>query len=380
MADFTDASGRVTAWPLQTRTDDTGSEVVGEHFDGKDGATLLGAFTSGIVAPADAFQALQDTGSNMQVRVGSGAVGDLAFIAGTDPLQGVYSVAWPEADTVVTINAADVSNPRYTSVFLVVAHDQFDTGGFSLPRIATVDGTAEASPSPPAYDGSEKAVLRLADVFVDTGVTEITDADITDERVTATVDVDVAADRVATAAIQDDAVTTAKIAANAVDTSEIAAAAVGASQLASDAVTTAKIENAAVTGSKMSGGSVLNFIEIRRDATDSNTNIAGASFTDVVTVTFTKPAAWTSYEIFVEGMAVVESIGGSPTEWRVRAGSNNGPTLSESSFPDEPALLPANERWTGLTGSSQMCAVQVGNNGGATVVRASIMFIAVRES
>lgn len=183
MPDFTDAAGRVTAWPLQTRTDDTGTEVPGEHFDGKDAATLLGAFTSGIVTPATAFQVLQDTGTNMQVRVGSGAVGDLAFIEGSDPLQGVYSVAWPEADTVVTINAADVSNPRYTSVFLVVAHDQFDTGGFSLPRIATVDGTAEASPSPPAYDGSEKAVLRLADILVGGGVTAITDDDITDERV-----------------------------------------------------------------------------------------------------------------------------------------------------------------------------------------------------
>lgn len=180
---YTDATaGRVTAWPLQGRTDDTGAEVTGEHFDGKDAATVLGAYTEGVLS-ADAFEVNADSPAAMTVVVGSGTVGDRAYLEGSENLQGVYSVAWPDATSDVSIDAADASNPRIDEIYLVIQHDQFDSSGFALPRLAYRDGTPASSPSAPGPDASWTAYLLLASIDVEAAATEIEAADITDERV-----------------------------------------------------------------------------------------------------------------------------------------------------------------------------------------------------
>ena len=116
---YHDASSRGAAYVLQGRTDDSGVEQTGEHADGEDLRLLSQLFTKGVKG-ADAFQVRErQAGTDMSVDVGSGFVGDLAVLEGADPLQGNYVVGWPEPTTNVAIGAADVSNPRIYSIYIV---------------------------------------------------------------------------------------------------------------------------------------------------------------------------------------------------------------------------------------------------------------------
>src|SRR5690554_2013293 len=240
---YHDPDGRVAAYVLQGRTDGSGVEAEGEHVDGQD-LRLLSQFLTAGVKDAAAFQVRErQAGATMSVDVGSGTVGDVAVIAGADPLQGNYIVGWPEAVTNVAIGAADLSNPRIDEIYLVVQDHTYDHNGANIvPRLAVRDGTPSSSPTPPGPDASWKAYLLLATVDVGAGVTEIEDGDITDERQI----VELADDIVATDSIRTAAVTTEKIADEAVTTAKIA----------DEAVTTDKIDTQAVTSSKIANASV----------------------------------------------------------------------------------------------------------------------------
>lgn len=189
---YHDPDGRVAAYVLQGRTDGSGVEAEGEHVDGQD-LRLLSQFLTAGVKGAAAFQVRErQAGAAMSVDVGSGTVGDVAVIAGADPLQGNYIVGWPEAVTNVAIGAADLLNPRIDEIYLVVQDDTYDHNGANIvPRLAVRDGTPSPSPTPPGPDASWKAYLLLATVDVAAGTTEIEAGDITDERVFAAIGVDV---------------------------------------------------------------------------------------------------------------------------------------------------------------------------------------------
>src|SRR5690606_24360714 len=180
---YHDPDGRVAAYVLQGRTDDSGVEAEGEHVDGQD-LRLLSQFLTAGVKDAAAFQVRErQAGATMSVDVGSGAVGDVAVIAGADPLQGNYIVGWPEAVTNVPIAAADLLNPRIDEIYLVVQDHTYDNNGANIvPRLAVRDGTPSSSPTPPGPDASWKAYLLLATVDVGAGVTVIEDDDIIDRR------------------------------------------------------------------------------------------------------------------------------------------------------------------------------------------------------
>jgi hypothetical protein len=207
---FDPVSGWKT-WALQARTDEVGAAE--DDFDGQDARSFLRLFTAGVVTPADAFLvAERAAGANMSVDVCSGTAWDLAVVEGDDAGQFHYAAAIGDATVNATIEAADLSNSRIDGVFLVVQDDAFDSSGNVVPRIAIVDGTPASSPSAPSPDGSWTASLRLADILVPAGTTDIENADITDQRVRARV-VD---DGVSTDSIQDGAVTGAKIAGTAI--------------------------------------------------------------------------------------------------------------------------------------------------------------------
>lgn len=83
----------------------------------------------------------------------------------------------------VAINSNISGNPRITSIFIKVdtvttPNDDAD----NVVSIIAVDGTAAASPTPPATPSNH---LRLADVYVANGASSIINSNITDQRVEA---------------------------------------------------------------------------------------------------------------------------------------------------------------------------------------------------
>jgi hypothetical protein len=68
----------------------------------------------------DAFKVRQDTGSNMQVRIGSGtAKRDLAVLRGAAAGQGVYIVRLDATEVTVTVPATDASTTFYAAFLFV---------------------------------------------------------------------------------------------------------------------------------------------------------------------------------------------------------------------------------------------------------------------
>lgn len=169
-------------YALQARTDDAGDPV--DDVTGEDLRLMASLFSEGVVGE-DSFQVTErGAGANMSVDVGSGAAdADLAVVAGTVAGQGNYVVRLGDAVTNVPLNASNVSNPRIDEIYLVVQDNQYDSSGRVLARLAYRDGTPAATPAAPGPDANWDAYLLLASVLVGAGVTSVTDANITDERV-----------------------------------------------------------------------------------------------------------------------------------------------------------------------------------------------------
>lgn len=179
---YTDPVSGFDAWALQARTDSAG--VATDDADGEDARLVASLFTGGVVGASD-YQVTEDSPAAMTVVVGSGtANSDLAVVEGTASGQGNYLARNADATTDVTITAADASNPRIDEIYLVIQDNAYDSSGNVLPRIGYRQGDAASSPSAPGPDAAWDAYLKLATVAVGAGVTSITNADITDGRVT----------------------------------------------------------------------------------------------------------------------------------------------------------------------------------------------------
>jgi len=176
---YIDPTAGFNSFAFQARTDDIGTPV--DDADGEDLRAVLGILTPGIIAPAAGFRVSPDSG--LDITVGAGvAFTDLAIIAGQDLGQGQYLVRLGDALTTITIEAADLSNPRIDQIWVVALDDQYDSTGLVLARLAVTKGTPAASPSAPGPDAAWKAHLLLANVLVAAGVTVINAGDITDQR------------------------------------------------------------------------------------------------------------------------------------------------------------------------------------------------------
>ena len=128
----------------------------------------------------DAWKVAEDTGLNMQVRVGSGVVGDLAAVEGdTEAGQGTYLVKHYNATQTLAVPAADGSDARIDRVILRIYDDESDSSGNSYADLEIVEGTPAGTPSAPDIPDS---AISLATIEVGAGVSAITDADITSTR------------------------------------------------------------------------------------------------------------------------------------------------------------------------------------------------------
>lgn len=105
---------------------------------------------------------------------------------------GYAYTGWIDAQETVTINTSDTSNPRIDCIVLYVDLDEDTTNTANNPGIAklvSVAGTPAASPTVPndaaikSAIGTSNPYAVLANVTVPAGVTQITNANITDVRV-----------------------------------------------------------------------------------------------------------------------------------------------------------------------------------------------------
>ena len=135
----------------------------------------------GVADKADgSFAVAEDTGSNMQIKVGSGTLGDLAAVAGDAATgQGIYVCRHQDPTVTLPIAASDPGDDRIDLVVLRLYDDDADSSGNSYADVEVVEGTPAASPTVPATPDS---AIPLAQIDVGAGVTAITDSDITDSR------------------------------------------------------------------------------------------------------------------------------------------------------------------------------------------------------
>jgi hypothetical protein len=136
--------------------------------------------TTGIIK-SDSLAVTQNSPVGLSVRVASG----WAAVVGTiQANMGTY-VGYNDATTVLSITAADVTNPRIDLVCLTV-NDSYYTGALDNAILQVVAGTPAGSPVAPTLPANS---ISLATVAVGAGATSITNANITDTRVLVTTNI-----------------------------------------------------------------------------------------------------------------------------------------------------------------------------------------------
>ena len=142
---------------------------------------------------------------------------------------GNYSfTGWNSADVNVSISTADPANPRISSIVLYVdkgaATSASPPNNPGIVKLMSVNGTPAAVPSAPNGATIQSAVgagnpyIVLANATVAAAGTQVTNANISDQRVVMTV----LTNMVNTAALQDSSVSTAKVQDSAIATAKIA--------------------------------------------------------------------------------------------------------------------------------------------------------------
>ncbi len=137
----------------------------------------------GVVDKAgNSYRVLQNLGTDMNVKVGSGTAFDRAVVQGDSAGQGTFIPEHQNPSQVLAIAASDPTLPRKDIVILRVYDDTFDSSGNDYADVEVVTGTPNASPVEPSLPSS---ALKLAVVDVAAAVTQIVDGNITDSRVEA---------------------------------------------------------------------------------------------------------------------------------------------------------------------------------------------------
>lgn len=135
------------------------------------------------------------TSTDLQVTENSPLAMNVLVKAGDYRLEtsaGYSYMGWNSADATVTISTADGSNPRITVVVLYIdkaaATSASPPNNPGIAKLMAVDGTPSGTPTAPSGAAIQTAVgagnpyMILANVAVGAGVTQITNANITDFR------------------------------------------------------------------------------------------------------------------------------------------------------------------------------------------------------
>ena len=137
-------------------------------------------FDEGVVDKAgNSFQVLQNLGTDMNVKIGSGTAFDQAVVAGDLAGQGKFIPEHQNTTQVLAVAASDPTLDRIDIVILRVYDDTFDSSGFDYADLEVITGTSDASPVAPALPSTS---ILLAEILVQDTVTQIVNGDITDKR------------------------------------------------------------------------------------------------------------------------------------------------------------------------------------------------------
>ncbi len=138
------------------------------------------AFNEGVVDKAgNSFQVLQNLGTDMNVKIGSGTAFDRAVVKGDLAGQGSFIPEHQNATQVLAVAASDPTNNRIDLVILRVYDDTFDSSTDDFSDLELVTGTPSGSPVAPALPST---ALLLAEILVVAADTQIVNGDITDKR------------------------------------------------------------------------------------------------------------------------------------------------------------------------------------------------------
>ena len=147
------------------------------------------AWTNGLQEGAidfGSYVVTQDSGGpSLDLEV-AGSSGTGCYVQGDDvAAQGLYYVA-PDAGTItLTLDPADVSNPRLDQVILEVEDDTHDSSALNKARVRILKGTPTSGATLDNRSGNAalpNGAMRLADVLVAAGDSTITNVDIRDRR------------------------------------------------------------------------------------------------------------------------------------------------------------------------------------------------------
>lgn len=159
-------------------------------------ATLAPGYLPSMIdqtANTSAFNVRQDTGSNMQVKVGSGTTKkDGYVILGTAAGQGAYIVRLDAATKTLTVPATDATNPARYGVYLYVDDAAYSgTASRAYANIACIRGTPAGSPTTPGPLATYSAYALLWEFQLAANATAVTNTILdntsisTDRRVAA---------------------------------------------------------------------------------------------------------------------------------------------------------------------------------------------------
>ena len=150
----------------------------GSHPAENDRLTMQAIFaTTGIIG-ASSLQVTQSATPGMSVVIASGWA---AIVGTTQSNMGVYT-AYNDSSSTAAIATASATNPRIDLVCLTVS-DSYYSGSTNTVAVNVVTGTPAASPTVPSTPANS---IALAQVYVGTSVTSITNSNITDVRPTVT--------------------------------------------------------------------------------------------------------------------------------------------------------------------------------------------------
>lgn len=132
--------------------------------------------TTGVINSTDlAVTQSASPGMSVQVAAGWGAI-----VGTTQANMGTY-VSYNDAAATLTVTTASGSNPRI-DIVVVQVNDAYYTGSLNSVSFSIIAGTPAVSPVAPTQPANS---LLLATIAVGTGVTQILNANITDNRVAA---------------------------------------------------------------------------------------------------------------------------------------------------------------------------------------------------
>lgn len=123
----------------------------------------------------NAFNVRQDTGSNMQLKIGSGTTKKDGYVVLGGSGQGAYIVRLDATTKTITVPAADATNPARYGVYLYIDDTAYSgTASRAYANVSCIRGTPAGSPTTPAALSTYSAYALLWEFQLAANATAVT--------------------------------------------------------------------------------------------------------------------------------------------------------------------------------------------------------------